>query len=228
MSGQNVSKSVFIAHPDTLMREGLAGILRDGGFEVTEQVGTGDDICKKVLRLKPGIVLVDWNISESCVDVIQELANSAPDSVVVVLTRVGVTGDILKAVEAGAKGYLSVNLSPKDFLQSLEMIIKGNFIISQDIAEGIKKVLTAVPQSEPLDALSEREREILKLICFGSTNREIAQELFISEHTVKVHLRGILNKLNLRNRQQAVAYAVQSGLMEPAKFEDINASQNLD
>jgi DNA-binding NarL/FixJ family response regulator len=88
------------------------------------------------------------------------------------------------------------------------------------MANGIKVELAAEQASKSKDDVSGREREVLQLVCQGATNREIAERLIVSEHTVKVHLRNILGKLNLRNRQQIAAYAVQEGLVTDIRSED--------
>jgi DNA-binding NarL/FixJ family response regulator len=104
-------------------------------------------------------------------------------------------------------------------VQALRMLAKGDIIVSQEMANGVKVELAADQTLKNKDDISGREREVLQLVCQGATNREIAESLIVSEHTVKVHLRHILNKLNLRNRQQVAAYAVQEGLVTDLKSE---------
>jgi DNA-binding NarL/FixJ family response regulator len=123
-------------------------------------------------------------------------------------------------LEAGARGYLSVNLTSQEFVQALRLLAKGDIVVSQEMVNEVKVELAADQASKNKDDISGREREVLQLVCQGGTNREIAEKLIVSEHTVKVHLRNILNKLNLRNRQQIAAYAVQEGLVTEIKSED--------
>jgi len=99
------------------------------------------------------------------------------------------------------------------------MLAPGDIVVSQEMADGIRAEL-ADQTSKSKDDVSGREREVLQLVCQGATNREIAKRLIVSEHTVKVHLRNILNKLNLRNRQQVAAYAVQEVLVTDIKSDD--------
>ncbi|MBE0431302.1 MAG: response regulator transcription factor [Dehalococcoidia bacterium] len=127
-------------------------------------------------------------------------------------------------LQAGARGYLSTNLSSQEFVQSLRMLAKGDMVISQEMVSGVKVELAAEQALKSQEGISGREREVLRLVCQGDTNREIAEKLIVSEHTVKVHLRSILNKLNLRNRQQVAAYAVQEGLVTDIKSEDQSQS----
>ena len=100
------------------------------------------------------------------------------------------------------------------------MLAKGDIVVSQEMANGVKVELAADQVLKSREDISGREREVMQLLCEGATNREIADRLIVSEHTVKVHLRNILNKLNLRNRQQVAAYAVQEGLVTDLKSED--------
>jgi DNA-binding NarL/FixJ family response regulator len=131
-----------------------------------------------------------------------------------------VDGEVSGVLQAGARGYLSVNLSSQEFVQALHMLAKGDIVVSQDMATGVKIELDADHALKSRDDISGREQEVLQLVCEGATNREIAERLIVSEHTVKVHLRNILNKLNLRNRQQVAAYAVQEGLVTDIKSDE--------
>jgi RNA polymerase sigma factor (sigma-70 family) len=109
---------------------------------------------------------------------------------------------------AGAGGCLSLNLTAEEFIESLNMIRKGDIIVSRGIVEQLVQVLDQGNDREELfNALSERQREVISLVVNGMTNREIASTLIITENTVKVHLRNILDKLELRNRQQLAAFA---------------------
>ena len=117
-------------------------------------------------------------------------------------------------LEAGARGCLSLNLSSEELIESLNMIAKGDIIVSRGIVEQLVQGLDQGNDPEELfNSLSERQREVVSLVVNGMTNREIASTLIITENTVKVHLRNILDKLDLRNRQQLAAFAAQSGLV---------------
>lgn len=209
--------SVILAHPHTLIREGIAQILRKRGFEVCGQTEDLRNLHELVSQYKPDIVILDWEISENQTDAVKGLTKTFPGISVVVLTRPHASGEFLDALAAGAVGYLSVNLSPEDFVQSLHMLAKGSLVVAKEKIEGEEVDLTLEKPPAPYEELSERETEVLALVGRGETNREIAEELIISEHTVKVHLRTILNKLDLRNRQQAASYATKIGLVKDIK-----------
>lgn len=206
--------SVVVAHPNTLMRESIASILREGGFRVLGQAGKQAGLLRLVAQHKPDIVLVHWNFADDVQRAISETASRAPDSAVVILTQPHLAETMVQAIPVGARGCLSVNLSPAEFAQSLTLLARGDVVVSCDLADAVRRELSGNGKGSPLDCLSEREKEVLVLVGQGSTNREIAEELYISEHTVKVHLRTILAKLNLRNRQQAAAYAMKMGLVK--------------
>lgn len=205
--------SVVVAHPNTLMRESIASMLREGGFRVLAQAAKPAGLLRLATHHKPDIVLVHWNFVDDIQGVISSTSARVPQSAIVILTQPHLAETMVQAIPVGARGCLSVNLSPAEFVQSLTLLARGDVVVSRDLADAMRRELSGGGRAPVLDGLSEREREVLVLVGQGSTNREIAQELYISEHTVKVHLRAILNKLNLRNRQQAAAYAMKKGLV---------------
>jgi two-component system nitrate/nitrite response regulator NarL len=222
-SGTNLSnhaESIVVAHHHALICEGIAKILQEAGFQVVGQTDTGRSLFQLAMQHNPDIVLMDWEVPEVAPETIHVLTEKFPRMAVVILTQPQSTEAFLPLLQAGARGYLSVNLSSQEFVQALRMLAKGDIVVSQEMANGVKVELAADQASKSRDDISGREQEVLQLVCEGATNREIAERLIVSEHTVKVHLRHILNKLNLRNRQQVAAYAVQEGLVTDLKSED--------
>jgi DNA-binding NarL/FixJ family response regulator len=222
-SGPNLSnqkESIVIAHHHALLCEGIAKILQEAGFHVVGQTDTGRSLFQLAVQHKPDIMLVDWEVPEIAPDTIRVLTEKLPRTAVVILTQPQSTEAILPILQAGARGYLSVNLSSQEFVQSLRMLAKGDIVVYQEMADEVKVELAADQALKNRDDISGREQEVLQLVCEGATNREIAERLIVSEHTVKVHLRNILNKLNLRNRQQVAAYAVHEGLVTDLKSEE--------
>jgi len=216
----NRAEIVVVAHHHRLICEGIAKILQEAGFRVVGQADTERRLVRLAVEHNPDILLVDWEVSEAVPNTVRELTEKLPSTAVVVLTHPHSTEAFLPVLQAGARGYLSVNLSSQEFVQALRMLAKGDIVVSQEMAGGIKVELAADQVARTKDDVSGREREVLQLVCQGATNREIAERLIVSEHTVKVHLRNILSKLNLRNRQQIAAYAVQEGLVTDIKSED--------
>ncbi|MBI2858443.1 MAG: response regulator transcription factor [Chloroflexi bacterium] len=199
--------TVVLAHPNTLLRDCLALLLGQNGYRVVSDMSSEQELVETCGELRPDVVIVDWDISDSRMGMIRGLCQSLPDASVVVLTRPDEQGNPWEALAAGASGCLSANLRASDFIRSLEDLFSGNLVVSKEIVHvdklNIKPPLGGVESS----TLSSRENEIVGMLVNGCTNREIAQELIISEHTVKSHLRAALNKLGLRNRQQLAAYA---------------------
>jgi len=216
----NRAETVVVAHHHRLVCEGIAKVLQEAGFHVVGQADTEDSLVELAVEHKPDILLVDWEVSEAVPDTVRVLNERLPHMAMVVLTHPHSTEAFLPILQAGATGYLSVNLSSQEFVQALRMLAKGDIVVSREMANGVKVELAADQASKSKDDVSGREREVLQLVCQGATNREIAERLIVSEHTVKVHLRNILGKLNLRNRQQIAAYAVQEGLVTDIRSEN--------
>jgi DNA-binding NarL/FixJ family response regulator len=218
------TQSVILAHPNRLIRESIASVLQGAGFRVIGQVEDEPNLRRLAIQHKPDIILLDWEISEVRIDAVRGLAEDVPSAIVVILTRPQPSETFVEAMREGVKGYLSVNLSPEEFVQSLRMLVKGDIIVSRDMTGEVQKVLATTELAKSTEGLSGREKEVLGLVGNGATNREIAQRLIISEHTVKVHLRNILTKLDLRNRQQAAAYAARKGLVKDTQSENNSES----
>jgi DNA-binding NarL/FixJ family response regulator len=210
---------VVLAHRHALIREGIAFILSQAGFEVVGEAETMDALCQQVKKHNPGIVIMDWELPRAIDTAIQLLVESNPDTAIVILTRPQAPEHFHAAMRTGISGYLSVNLSSEEFVSSLRILARGGVVVSQEMASQLKEELTSERHAQPQGDLSNREREVLALVASGATNREIASTLVLTENTIKVHLRNILSKLNLRNRQQAAAYAAQEGVIENIAIE---------
>jgi DNA-binding NarL/FixJ family response regulator len=221
----NISKSVVLAHPDTLIVEGIAAILSEAHYRVMAKASTEADLCEQAFRHRPDIILFEPIICRACTDVIRTLHERAPKSVVALMTKQGVFDSVTQAIEAGASGCISVDASPEEFIKSIELLSRGDVVVSKEMANDIRKELIGKQEPKPIENLSDREREVLSHIGSGLSNRQIARQLFISENTVKVHVRSILNKLDLKNRQQAAVYASQEGLITHPGPKNGNESQ---
>jgi DNA-binding NarL/FixJ family response regulator len=143
-----------------------------------------------------------------------------PEIAVVVLTASEDDEDLFEAVKSGAQGFLPKDLEATRFFELLDGVTRGEPALTPALA---RKVLGAFARPDPKptpaapDALTDREREVLELLVEGVTsNRDLAERLFVSENTIKYHLRNILQKLHLQNRAQVIAYAVRHGLVEPS------------
>jgi DNA-binding NarL/FixJ family response regulator len=193
-------------HP--VVRDGLSGIF--GGAEGFEVVGVAEDGARGVelaRRLDPDVVLMDLRMpGMDGVTAIRELAGRR----VLVLTTFDSDSDVLPAIEAGATGYLLKDAPREELYRAVRAAARGESVLSPPVAT---RVLRAARSDEP--ALSARELEVLELVARGSTNREAARTLFISEATVKTHLLHVYAKLGVPDRASAVAAAFDRGLLTP-------------
>jgi DNA-binding NarL/FixJ family response regulator len=208
-SNRTLTVGVILAHPNVLIRESIASVLEEAMFDVTGQARTEQELYELAMQNEPDIIVLDWEICEDRMIAIRRLREYAPHAKLVIFTRPQSAEPLLPAIQEGARGCLSVNLTPNDFIASLQVIANGEIVISQDMVSTIQQESGTRSLIHSKSELSRREREVLCLVATGATNREIALKLAISEHTAKVHLRNILNKLGLRNRQQAAAYAAR-------------------
>jgi DNA-binding NarL/FixJ family response regulator len=209
------SPSVLLAYNERLVREAIAGVLQQAGSVVLDQTHAIDQLQQRVRQHNPDLLLLDWELLEGKIDTLHALAREFPDSRIVILIGPAQPSPLVSTLlEAGARGCLSLNLSSEELVESLNMIAQGDIIVSRGIVEQLVQGLDQGNDREDLfNSLSERQREVISLVVNGMTNREIASTLIITENTVKVHLRNILDKLDLRNRQQLAAFAAQSGLV---------------
>jgi DNA-binding NarL/FixJ family response regulator len=210
-----------------LFRKGIASMLSDRQkFTVVGEAGDGVEAVRVAIETKPDLVLLDIHMPKrDGLETIKILKQELPETEVVMLTVSDDEEDLFEAIKAGAKGYLLKNLHPQQLYAVLEGIGQGEAAISGKMASKILQELNQSGQ-EPAeetdpDALTEREVEVLEQVVTGATNKEIAATLHITENTVKIHLRNILEKLHVQNRIQAAVRAVHTGLVEEEAFEDV-------
>ncbi len=200
---------LVIADDHPVVRDGLSGIF--GGAEDFEVVGLasdGEEAVELARRLKPDVVLMDLRMPR--MDGVTAIRQLAPAQRILVLTTYDADTDVLPAIEAGATGYLLKDAPRSELYRAVRAAARGEAVLSPPVAT---RVLRAARSNEP--ALSAREVEILELVARGTTNREAAERLFISEATVKTHLIHIYAKLGVPDRASAVAAAYDRGLLRP-------------
>ena len=208
---------VLLADDHALFRRGVAAVLSEReNLEVVGEAVDGLEAIEKARKLKPDVIVMDL-MMPNCggVEATQLLQVELPQINILVLTVSDKEADLFAAIKAGAKGYILKDAEPEELAQAIFHIAKGGVIVSSSMAE---KLLTEFKteeghKEEDDSGLSRRESEVLQLVAKGASNKEIAHDLFISENTVKTHLRNILDKLHLANRSQAVAYAIRTGLL---------------
>ncbi|MFD8615986.1 MULTISPECIES: response regulator transcription factor [Streptomyces] len=199
-------------HP--VVRDGLRGMFTaEPGFDVLGEAANGVDALAVVERLDPDVVLMDLRMpGGGGVAAIAELARRGARCRVLVLTTYDTDSDTLPAIEAGATGYLLKDAPREELFAAVRAAADGRSVLSPAVAS---RLMTRVrtPTAPADTALSAREREVLVLVAKGTTNREIAAELFISEATVKTHLTHIFAKLGTKDRAAAVAVGYDRGIL---------------
>ncbi|MBE1502720.1 DNA-binding NarL/FixJ family response regulator [Amycolatopsis lexingtonensis] len=202
--------TVLIADDHPVVRDGLRGICTGRGFEVVGEAANGAEAVVLAERLRPDVVLMDLRMpGTDGVAAITELARLGNPARVLVLTTYDTDSDVLPAVEAGATGYLLKDAPREDLFRAVEAAARGEAVISPAVASRLLGRMRE-PAREPL---SQRELEVLTLVARGSTNKEAAKKLFISEATVKTHLIHVYAKLGVNDRAAAVAVAFERGLL---------------
>ena len=208
---------VLVADDHSLFRDGIVSLLEAAGFDVVGQAGDGRAAVEMALRLRPDLVLMDITMPQMTgLEALRLIKAELRETQVVMLTVSDDNADLFEAVKAGAQGYLLKNLNASEFLEMLAGLEHGEAALTRKTAARLIEGFADVsrPRSEPLDSPTQREIEILRLVAEGLSNKAIAQALFVSENTVKYHMKNILQKLGVQNRTEAATYALRAGLLK--------------
>jgi two-component system NarL family response regulator len=208
---------LLIADDHHLFREGLSRILDDSpSFQVVGTVSSGEDAISAVIELMPDVVMMDIHMpGMGGLAAAEQLHQLYPDMGIIMLTVSEDENDLFAAVRAGARGYMLKNSTAAELSAGIRQVHAGKAAISPAMSvKLLDQFASSQPASSPrpADVLTDRERDVLKLVARGMSNREIGLALAISPHTVKAHLRHILDKLNLRSRSEAAVWAERQGL----------------
>ncbi len=212
---------VLIADDHALFRDGLRSLLEARGVEVVGEARNGREAVELARAHGPDLVLMDLDMPDvGGLAATRAISAELPDVKVVILTASEEDADLFAAIKAGAQGYLLKNLEAGKFFEALEGVALGEPAFTPGLARKLlREFAQPAParQDRPGGPLTEREQEILELLVRGVTsNRALAQRLVVSENTIKFHLRNILSKLQLRDRQEAIKHAVRHGLVNPS------------
>ena len=196
-----------------MVRDGLRGMFAgEEGFEVLGEAANGKEAVARAEAYQPDVVLMDLRMPEmDGVSAIRTMSERGLNARVLVLTTFDTDSDVLLAIEAGATGYLLKDAPRHELLRAVRAAARGESVLSPAVAS---RLLDQVRQPVK-ETVSLRELEVLQLIAAGSTNREVAERLFISEATVKTHLLHIFAKLGVNDRAAAVGAAFERGLLTP-------------
>lgn len=219
---------VLLADDHQLFRQGLVSLMetRPDLVQVAGEASNGKEALKLAHKLRPDVVLMDI-LMPGCdgLEAARRIKLELPETHVVMLTASDRDAHLFQALRLGADGYLLKNLDAQELFGMLEGLSQGEAAITGTMASRILQGFSGGrAKDNGLSSLTEREMDVLRLVVTGCTNPEIAEVLYISVNTVKVHLRHILEKLQVENRTQAAAHAVQAGLVPAEEVEPPSAS----
>ncbi len=204
---------LLLADKSEIFCEGLAKLLEhEPDMEVVCACRTGLEVIERACEYQPDVILIDAELLECRgIETTQRIHERLPNTNIIVLTNSEADCDLLSAVKAGARAYISKDVSVESLIKTITLVAEGEVIVSPPMAArmlaefNLLKELKDAAKLGDITLLSKREQAVLSLVAQGFTNREIATTLCISEHTAKVHLRNIMEKLHAHTRQQAVA-----------------------
>jgi len=221
MTEQAKPLRIMIVDDHAVVRSGLRAVLEDEeGLEVVGDAANARESLVKAQALRPDVVLMDIRMEgdddASGIDACREIRSELPGTQVIMFTSYGERESVLASIMAGATGFLTKNVSHARLVEAIRAVGRGQSLldasVTRDVIERLAELGRAAP--EPVDLLSDREKEILLLVAQGLTNKEIAAKLFLSPYTARNHVIRILDKLGLSRRSEAAAQAVKLGLLE--------------
>jgi DNA-binding NarL/FixJ family response regulator len=215
-----MSIRVLVADDQSMVRAGFRMLLSgEPDIEVVAEASNGIEAVDKVARFRPTVVLMDIRMPElDGLQATRRILSDDQSTRVLILTTFDLDEYVYEALRAGASGFVLKDDPPEQLLAAIRIVAGGEALLSPAITKRVIEKFTRIPHPQPpkeLGELTERELDVLRLIARGLSNAEIGQELYISDATVKTHITHILQKLNLRDRVQAVVLAHETGLFEP-------------
>jgi NarL family two-component system response regulator LiaR len=214
---------VLIADDHAILRKGIRALLStEPDIEVVGETGDGLETVAQAQALRPDVILMDLVMPEmDGIEATRRIMAEQPAVHILVLTSFAADDKVFPAIKAGALGYILKDSGPAELVQAIHQVYRGQPSLEPSIALKLLQELSHPPQRPPTtEPLSERESEVLRLLAQGKSNREIANQLVITELTVRTHVSSILGKLHLASRTQAALYALKEGL---ASLDDVPA-----
>jgi DNA-binding NarL/FixJ family response regulator len=212
-----MSIRVLVADDQSLVRAGFRRLLADEpDIDVVAEADNGVEAVDKASRFAPTVVLMDIRMPQlDGIAATRRILEAEPEARILILTTFDLDEYVYEALRAGASGFVLKDDPPEQLLAAIRTVAAGDALLSPAVTKRVIAQFARVPRPTPpkeLDELTSREREIFRLIADGLSNAEIGRELYISETTVKTHVTHVFQKLNVRDRVQAVVLAYQSGL----------------
>jgi DNA-binding NarL/FixJ family response regulator len=226
-AGEDVIR-VLIADDQALFRRGLFVVLgTEDDIEVVAEAENGEEAVARAAEQAPDVVLMDVRMPRvTGIEAARQIRDLLPTTKILMLTVSDEEDDLYEAIKSGANGYLLKEISVEEVAEAIRAVVQGQSLISPSMASKLLNEFNALAKKAaqreqfPTPVLTTRELEVLKLVARGMSNREVADQLFISENTVKNHVRNILEKLHLHSRMEAVMYAVRQRLLDPHQADD--------
>jgi two-component system, NarL family, response regulator DegU len=212
-----VSIRLMLADDHRMLREGLRRSMTDQGFDVVGEARDGDEAVRLAEELQPDVILMDVTMPEmDGVEACRQVRGQLPSIRVVMLTMHADQEVLAAAIRAGASGYLVKDCSTEEIASAVRMAVSGETVLSPQLAASMLNEVRKLdePADEDTRVVTRREEEVLQLIADGCSTPEVAERLFISQKTVKNHLASIYQKLDARDRTQAVLAAVRMGIVQ--------------
>ena len=215
-----MSIRVLVADDQSMVRAGFRLLLSgEDGIEVVAEAENGLEAVDKAARFQPSVVLMDIRMPElDGLEATRRILAADPGARILILTTFDLDEYIYEALLAGASGFVLKDDPPEQLIAAIRTVAAGDALLSPAVTRRVIQQLTRIPraaQPSGLEQLTGRERDVLRLVAQGLSNAEIGEQLYIGETTVKTHVTHVLQKLQLRDRVQAVVLAYQTGLLEP-------------
>jgi NarL family two-component system response regulator LiaR len=212
---------VLVVDDHAIVRKGIRALLsREHEIEVIGEAADGEEAIDQAQSLRPDVILMDLVMPKlDGIEAIKQIVARQSTTRILVLTSFAADDKVFPAIKVGALGYLLKDSGPDELVQAIHHVHRGEPSLDPSIARKLLQELSHPPKIAPTtDPLTERELDVLRLVAQGKSNREIAEQLVITEMTVRTHVSNILSKLHLASRTQAALYALKEGL---ASLEDV-------
>lgn len=210
------SISVLLVDDHRVVRQGLRDFLElQEGIEIVGEASSGEEGVRVAQELLPDVVLMDLVLPGiDGVEATRRVKISSPSSRIIVLTSFADDAKVFPAIKAGAISYLLKDVQPEELARAIRAAQRGEAVLHSEVAAKLMQEFSAPrPADDPVEQLTDREMDVLRLIAKGKSNKEIADALIISEKTVKTHVSNILSKLHLADRTQAAIYALRQRIV---------------
>jgi len=204
---------ILLVDDHEVVRIGLTGLLgRNPNFQIVGEAATAREAVDKAAQLSPDVVIMDIRLMDggSGIEACREICNRDPNSKVIMLTSYADEDAVFASIMAGARGYVLKQIGSQALIEVVERVGRGESLLDPAVTATVLDRMRRIAQGESEDSLlTPQEKRILALVAEGKTNKEIAQQVYLSEKTVRNYVSSILNKLNFQNRTEAAAYVLR-------------------